>query len=1144
MDIEKYFKSLSDKFYVAYGLAQEARKKGFDPEDAVEILPAPDLASRVEGLTGVKGISELIRSKTGTPGGRSGLAFEVAREICTSSTFSQYDPVKKAETAVRVGTAILTEGVLVAPTEGIRGIDKYRNQDGTEYLAIVFAGPIRGAGGTAAALSVALADYARKLLNFQPYKPTQEEIERCVEEIELYHTRAARLQYRGTDDDVRVIVGNCPVCIDGVPTEEIEVGVHGNLSRIDGTGKTVPITNKVRGGVALVVCEGIAQKAKKMLKETKAAGLDWNWLNNVIKADMKKKGEGKGENTAVFLEELVAGRPVLAYPGSMGGFRLRYGRGRFTGIASKGFNPATMIILDSFIAVGTQLKVEFPGKGCVAVPVDSIEGPCVKLRSGEVLRINDADTAKKLKQEVETVLSLGDMLVTYGDFRKSNTKLQPTSYVEEFWEAQLRDKGYADAIDHRFLGFNEAYSLSLNNQVPLHPKFLYEFQSVKVSEVEELADEIRNLKLSGTLQELGAIMLENRKTIKHTLELLNVPHKLAEGTIVIESEYARSLVASLGFAEGEAGILVDREIRTETEDTLQHVNAVAPFRIMKRSTFVGARIGRPEKARERLMKPAPHVLFPIGSYESKDRNISKAYSIDSKRFRSGLSVELALYVCPKCKRTLDTNYCYDCDTSARIVRKCRSCGSLSMQNECPKCGSPTLSYEYRNIDLARVVTNAMGKIKVGKLPNTIKGVKGLTNADRSAEHLEKGILRALNNIYIFKDGTSRFDATDVPITHFYPKEIGVGVAKLRELGYDRDYLGNELVSDEQLVELRHQDVILNRRGADYLLHVSHFVDDLLERLYGLERFYNAMSMSDMVGELVITLSPHTSCGVLNRIIGFCDANVGLAHPYTITARRRNCDGDEDTTMLLLDALINFSRKFLPTTIGGSMDTPLILTLNVMPEEVDDEVHAMEVTEAYGLDFYEKTLANASPAEVTVSLVEGRLNTSAVFQDLKFTHGTSARALPDSPRKSVYTELKTMQEKVEAEFALMDRLLAVNNRDAARRVITSHFIPDLIGNLHSFSRQIFRCSSCNAKYRRVPLQGKCVKDGGKLLLTISKGGIEKYLDMAIGIADRYQLDPYIRQRLALVKEEIGGFFDVADPMKNNTGKGQLSLGFYL
>src|SRR5208283_5843911 len=102
-------------------------------------------------------------------------------------------------------------------------------------------------------------------------------------------------------------------------------------------------------------------------------------------------------------------------------------------------------------------------------------------------------------------------------------------------------------------------------------------------------------------------------------------------------------------------------------------------------------------------------------------------------------------------------------------------------------------------------------------------------------------------------------------------------------------------------------------------------------------------------------SPHTSAGVLGRIAGFTDAHVGFAHPYVISARRRNCDGDEDTTMLLLDALINFSRSYLPVTIGGTMDAPLILTIRVVPEEVDDEVHAMEVTNGYGLQFYDKTL---------------------------------------------------------------------------------------------------------------------------------------------------------------------------------------------
>ena len=145
------------------------------------------------------------------------------------------------------------------------------------------------------------------------------------------------------------------------------------------------------------MCEGIAQKAKKMLKETKGVGLDWSWLNNIIKVNLKKSETKSEEEASVFLEELVAGRPILAYPGKIGGFRLRYGRSRFTGIAAKGFSPATMIIADNFIAIGTQLKIEFPGKGCVALPVDSIEGPFVVLKSGDAFRVNDAETAMEDK---------------------------------------------------------------------------------------------------------------------------------------------------------------------------------------------------------------------------------------------------------------------------------------------------------------------------------------------------------------------------------------------------------------------------------------------------------------------------------------------------------------------------------------------------------------------------------------------------------------------------------------------------------------------------------------------------------------------------------------------------------------------------
>ena len=78
-------------------------------------------------------------------------------------------------------------------------------------------------------------------------------------------------------------------------------------------------------------------------------------------------------------------------------------------------------------------------------------------------------------------------------------------------------------------------------------------------------------------------------------------------------------------------------------------------------------------------------------------------------------------------------------------------------------------------------------------------------------------------------------------------------------------------------------------------------------------------------------------------------------------------------------------------------------------------------------------------------------------------------------------------------------------------------------MHSFSSQSFRCVACNAKYRRVPLIGKCTKCEGKLVLTISKGSIEKYLNMAIDLANRYNLEPYIKQRLLLAKDEIENVF---------------------
>ena len=56
-----------------------------------------------------------------------------------------------------------------------------------------------------------------------------------------------------------------------------------------------------------------------------------------------------------------------------------------------------------------------------------------------------------------------------------------------------------------------------------------------------------------------------------------------------------------------------------------------------------------------------------------------------------------------------------------------------------------------------------------------------------------------------------------------------------------------------------------------------------------------------------------------------------------SAKRRDCDGDADSIMLLMDVFLNFSKEFLPDKIGGLMDAPLLIQPIVLPHEVQDRL---------------------------------------------------------------------------------------------------------------------------------------------------------------------------------------------------------------
>jgi len=1104
--IEAYHAALKGDIEGIYGIARDARAKGMDPAADVEARPAGNLADRVEGLVGPPGIAKMIREENETHPDNFVTPI-IDRLLEGREGWTSAEREENAEQIVRTSLAILTEGVVAAPIEGISKVKISKNPDHSEYMSISFSGPIRSAGGTAQGLAVLVGEYVSAKMGLSGFRPTDDEIERFVEEIRLYNDRVVNLQYNPSEDEIRQIVKKLNVCVDGDPTEKLEIAVHRDLTRFP--------SNRIRGGMCLVIAEGVAQKAMKLVKKAGDFGIDWSFLKELKKKPVVDDAGHVAlvsKPTAKFMSEVVGGRPIFSAPSAKGSFRLRYGHSRDNGIAAKSMHPASLIMLDDFIATGTQVKVEKPGKGCIVTECDTIDGPIVKLKSGDVLRVETAADAKRLRDDVEELLFLGDILVTYGDFLQTNTTLVPSGYVHEWW---VQESGDLEAPKTT----GEAVAQAKDNETYLHPRYCYYFQDLTAKRLSAIADWL----CKGELGEELSLPME--AVPKRALEEIGVPHRV-DGERVLIDEY-EPLLAQLGLTKLDRTRFDAAFAKVGPEaDGFSLVLEASEVRVRsKNGAYIGCRMGRPEKARERRMQPAVHALFPIGSAGGRERSVNAA--IDKGR----VEVDVSQFICPACKRMSLMPYCDECGEKAVEVKSCGLCGYTGDKKACPKCGKPTKMYQKTDINIKKHWERAIKR--VGKSAS-VKAVIGMISESKIPEPLEKGLLRAINDVYVFKDGTIRFDATDSPVTHFKPAEIGISVERVKTLGYTQDHKGNEIVDDGQVIELFPQDIIVANYGGEYFVRVARFIDQLLVKFYGMEPFYGVERPADLIGHLVVGLAPHTSAGVIGRIIGFSRANVIYAHPFWHAAKRRNADGDEDAIMLLMDTLLNFSKSYLPQKRGGKMDAPLVVTTVMNPKEVDDEAHKLEVDSSYPREFYDATLAGANPSDVKIRTVADMLDTSP-NSGFSFTHDTGDIGGPVV--KSKYVTLQSMAEKMEAQLAVAKKIRAIDEKKVAEIVINSHFMRDTYGNLRAFSRQRFRCVKCNENYRRVPLVGKCIVCGGRLLLTVSKGNITKYLGMSLKMATDYELSDYLKARLDLVGRAV-------ESLMTNDLEKQVSLADFM
>lgn len=731
-----YQQDILRKVEQIYELASKARKVGLDASNAIESKIAYDLADRVAKMHDIDIASRLRTLLERTT--KEKAALKIAEEIALGE-YDAGDLRTRLDNAVRVSLAVVTEGVTVAPLQGISNVQLKNNSDGSTYLSISFAGPIRSAGGTEAALTMLIADHARKVVGISKYiaNSYDDETGRFVEELRTYEREVGNFQFKVLDEDVIKCIKSLPVELDGIDTDQVEVSGHRNMRHIS--------TDRVRGGALRVMNDGIIGRSRKLLKLVEALDLDgWEWLKDLKGAVQTGDGDDAANHR---MSEVITGRPVLSMPKRLGGFRLRYGRCYNTGFATIGIHPAVPVLLDHAIVVGTQIKMDVPGKASTIGLVDDIDPPIVRLNDGSVLQVRTAEHASAVRQRVEKILYLGDILISYGDFLENNAELLPASYVEEIWLQELHSHLSNSSISNLqrseinpqlikltsesfkdIPNVKDAFRISLMLGIPLYPRYSFFWEHISIDEVLFLKE---NLICSyipdddDNKASYSYFLIKNNFQLKDILERLGIYHSLVdEEHIKIDNpdqvySLQRLLFSDSSIHTERYGLQFCANDNIKSLNTIEFVSYISGIRLMpKFASSIAVRVGRPEKAAERKMKPPVHVLFPIGSKGGSTRDILKASKIKSLFF-----TEIANRFCNSCKSPSLGTKCTKCGSSTPIRNLCIVCREEILyngkNNRCSRCGREGKPYSPVSFPLSKVIEQAQHKLGL-KAQNLLK----------------------------------------------------------------------------------------------------------------------------------------------------------------------------------------------------------------------------------------------------------------------------------------------------------------------------------------------------------------------------------------------------------------------------------------
>lgn len=978
------FKDYLIKTYSLFKYAQKAREKHLDVKNQIESELTISSTKRIERMLDLEGLAERLNHVL-KGHNRFNVGLKIAEEI-TLGKFGFFPNDKALELAVKAALCIVTKGVTLIPLIGITKVEIRRNGDGTLYPTLILSNLILKLPMWKVVYAIMVLDQIRKIFSLERFKIDSFGRER-IEDL-LFEVQAYQLQKREKKDitiEVVSLLRNLPIQLEDENPQQM--GYYRRKGRI--------FTKTIHNTSLTIIIEGIIKHHKRLFNLAKKLQLEgWDWLK-----DLHYKNH-------VMIPDYM----ILNVGSKEGSFRLRLGRNLFPHHRVVGVHPSIYDISEGKVNLNSMILTDVNEVPYRVSFIGTIEPPVIRLKNGDVIRLEEQGQVKF--DEISEILFWGDILCNKDTILRKAKHVKEV-FTEEEWlmtlgNALMKNPQVRETFSRRFKKLvtnpsaEEAFWISRNLKIPLHPRYQYFWQLLEIKDIIELRSAI-TFHVAGESEDV--IGVANR-SVKKLLERALIPHRLVDEDVIIEGEDAKAIYHTL---------CPEKEIDPSATyiNVLDFLTALSGVHFKnKLSQFVGVAVKMPEKLEPSQITPPANVLFPVGDFYEVENDLTKLEVIHTN---------LVNLYCEKCGIFSPFRTCNSCGELTKFVYYCESCHRISSNKVCEICGEKASPYFLRSVPVRRLLEAESQRLGLQPL-EPLRGIKEIPSNIKIPEPLGKGIIRQYYALTIYKDSTIRYDAFNSYMITFKPKDVGVSIAKLKKLGYEKDILGNPLELETQLINLQPYDLIVPKEMTKFFTKVAKYIDELLTRYYGMEPYYKVESPDDLIGHLVVGMTRTTSAGIIGRIVGHTSDEVCYIHPKLDKILNQDRILIQYSYALLLDVLLNFSNSYIDPK------EPINVPIFIQPI-----VRSKEKSKLYMHHKYHINLKKNPAYE-------------EVFDDVN---------------KRIMLQLELLKKTANLHYS-----------DTSNIIFTKVVYPILLHLANVYTRQPFICTGCGRKFRRSPLNKKC------------------------------------------------------------------------